>query len=61
MKLDSYTERAYWNKHSYGEAYIIPRKALIASATVICVLTPFTNWLIPLLPGLVRNDLRWNL
>jgi hypothetical protein len=41
----------------YGSAIRISRKLLILSVTVFCILTPFTNWLIPIVPKAIKKDI----
>jgi hypothetical protein len=47
----------YWNQNSYGSAYKISRLKLISAALMVCLVTPFTNWAIPILPKLIKKDL----
>ncbi|MFO7888249.1 MAG: hypothetical protein R6U59_08020 [Eubacteriales bacterium] len=44
----NYKDRVYWNSHSYGNAIKINGIYLFLLVTVICVVTPATNWLIPI-------------
>lgn len=48
----------YWNQQSYGSAIKITRARMIYTGLVICLVTPFTNWLIPILPKLIKKDWR---
>lgn len=42
---------------SYGDRYKISRSKLIYTAIFILLITPFTNWLIPSVPFLIKRDL----
>ena len=50
------------NQNFYGSAFKISRHKLIGAFIVLCIITPFTNWLIPLIPKLIKNGitLRWS-
>jgi hypothetical protein len=47
----------YWNQNSYGNAYKLSRLKLIGALIVVCLVTPFTNWMIPVLPKLIKKDI----
>jgi len=42
---------------SYGNAYKISRAKLLCSAITLCVVTPFTNWMIPILPKVITKGI----
>ena len=46
----------YWNTKSYKGNMIIKRRYVVMTLTLICLITPFTNWMIPLLPRIIKND-----
>lgn len=48
----------YWNQNSYGSAFKISRTNLISTGVFVCLVTPFTNWLIPILPKIIKKDVR---
>ncbi|MFT4250760.1 MAG: hypothetical protein ACMXYD_05355 [Candidatus Woesearchaeota archaeon] len=52
----SYEEQVYWHTNSYGQAIRLPRKTLQTAAIILCLLTPATNWAIPLLNKLIKKD-----
>ena len=52
-------ELNYWNQNSYGSAIRIRRKVLIGIATVLCIITPGTNWLIPFAFKHIKKDFLW--
>jgi len=54
-----YTEMVYWNKRTYGSSIKIKRKWIIAGIIFFCLITPFTNWIIPLLDKIIKTDLIW--
>ncbi|MFO7710211.1 MAG: hypothetical protein R6V53_00435 [Candidatus Woesearchaeota archaeon] len=43
----NYAERVYWNQQSYGSAIRIPKTLLRAVLSVLCIITPATNWMLP--------------
>lgn len=53
MKLNDY---AYWNAKSYGSAFRIKKRYILIGLIFLCVVTPFTNWLIPFLKGMIKSD-----
>ena len=53
----SFKERVYWNSKSYGSRLKIKRSTLLIILVAICLLTPFTNWIIPFLHKIVSSDL----
>ena len=56
-----FNELVYWNNNSYGKAKRIDKKFVRGLFIVLCVITPFTNWLIPFIKTIIRNDIiiRW--
>lgn len=48
-KTINWNETIYWNNMSYGKAYIIPARYVKLLISFICVVTPATNWLIPII------------
>lgn len=57
MSTATLYERASLYNNSYGSAKRISKAHLRAAAVVFCVATPFTNWLIPFLSRIIKNDL----
>lgn len=53
----NFAELVYWNNKSYGQAIRIKRGVLIVGLIVFCLVTPLTNWLIPLSHRIIRGDL----
>lgn len=51
-----FTEYTYWNTRSYGQAIRIRKRTAQAALVTICMVTPFTNWLIPFVRRLISND-----
>ena len=51
-------EMVYWNARTYGKALIIKRRWLISAAIALCLATPATNWLIPVLPKMIKHNMR---
>jgi len=43
----------------YGRAVRIRREWIILFVIILCLVTPFTNWLIPLLRKIIKKDLIW--
>lgn len=54
----NWQEINYWNKNSYGNAFRVKRSTLITLAVVTCIATPCTNFLIPILPKIIKQDWR---
>jgi len=54
-----FKEAIYWNRQSYGKAIKIRRIHLIGIFILICVITPATNWMIPLSKKIIKKDLVW--
>ena len=53
-----YKDLVYWNLRGYGKATIIKRRTLIAVFIIICIVTPFTNWAIPLATTIFKQDIK---
>ena len=53
----NWNDITYWNKQSYGSAKRIKRKTLISLLIILCICTVGTNFLIPIIPKIVKNDL----
>ncbi len=49
LTWNSYRIASAWNRNTYGKAYRIHRMHLLMPLAILCLLTPCTNWLIPLL------------
>lgn len=53
----SYDEQVFWNMRSYGKAVRV-RKGLLRGLFVIgCLITPCTNWLVPFVSKIIRQDI----
>ncbi|MFP4403428.1 MAG: hypothetical protein ACOC3X_00625 [Nanoarchaeota archaeon] len=50
-------EIIYWNKKTYGSAFRINKKHIWLTLTIFCLLTPCTNFLIPFLNKIIKQDL----
>ena len=50
-------ELVYWNQNAYGSAIMIKKNWLRLGAVVLFIVTPFTNWMIPFIHRLIRNDI----
>jgi hypothetical protein len=53
----SFYERVYWNKKSYGRALKIKKNHIVICFIVACIITPFTNWIIPFIGKIIKNDI----
>jgi len=53
----TFAESVNLYENSYGSAKKISRTTLISSAVILCIVTPFTNWLIPALPKLIKKGI----
>lgn len=51
-----FKDMVYWNTHAYGDAIRVKRGYIIAVFTALCLATFGTNWLIPMLPKIIKND-----
>jgi len=49
----------YWNQKSYGNAVRIRRSTILLFTTVLCLVTPGTNWFLVFLPRLIKKDIKW--
>ena len=49
MNKTSFNEMCYWNNSSYGSAYRIKGSTIKLIASIVCLVTPGTNWIIPIL------------
>lgn len=52
-----YNERVYWNNQTYGKAISVNKRIVLSLITVVCLITPFTNWLIPIAIKGIKKDL----
>lgn len=57
--MNKYNEMVRWNKVSYGNAIKIRRTAILSVFLALCIITPFTNWLIPFRKRIITKDLVW--
>ena len=44
---------------TYGKVFRIHRNTILTILIILCLITPFTNWLIPFLGKFVKNGIRW--
>jgi len=44
----NFRERVYWNNNSYGNAVKIKGTYIFLIICFICIITPATNWIIPI-------------
>jgi len=42
----------------YGKAFVISRRSIIALIVFICLITPFTNWAIPLISKVIKSGIK---
>ena len=40
----AFAERVWLHRHAYGTAIRIPRRAIQIALTIVCLITPGTNW-----------------
>ncbi len=55
--MTNINEIVYWNQNAYGSAITIEKKWLRLFAVFVCIITPFTNWMVPFIHKFVRNDI----
>lgn len=56
-QTQNYYERVYWNSNSYGNATRINKTFILSLITVVCLITPFTNWMIPIAYKTIKDDM----
>ena len=56
--MNKYQEQVYWNSRTYGSAIKINKRYLQALFIFLCICTPATNWLIPLVVNRFK-DIVW--
>jgi len=62
VKNIQFQQFCYWNSNSYGNGIKVDRKTLISFFIFLCVVTPFTNWLIPFSTKIIKSSwwIRWS-
>ena len=52
----------YENQSFFGKAIKITKEQIIAIIIFFCLITPFTNWMIPIVPKVIKTgiSLRFN-
>jgi hypothetical protein len=55
--MPTWHELTYFNSISYGRAVRVSRRTIISLMALFCLLTFGTNWMIPLLPRLVKKGM----
>jgi hypothetical protein len=57
----SFRERCFWNRegNTYGKAVRVSRTIKRIFLAALCLATPGTNWLLPVIPRLIKNDTIW--
>lgn len=51
-------ELTYWNSRTYGSAITINRNICRGILILFLVLTPCTNWLIPFVQKIIKQDVK---
>jgi hypothetical protein len=54
-KDNLFNESVWLYENSYGSAFKISRSKIILGLVIFCIITPFTNWMIPALPKLIKK------
>lgn len=61
---NEYQAKSIWHKGQtfYGSAFRISRNLIIGVLVFVCVITPFTNFIIPLLSKIIKTGvtIRWS-
>ena len=59
VSWNNFQEKSNWHESQefFGKAIAISKESLIASIIFICLITPFTNWLIPFLPKIIKTGI----
>lgn len=64
INWNQFEERSKWTEkqETYGFAYTISKKMVLTAITIFCLITPFTNWLIPIAVKTIKTGitLRWS-
>jgi ABC-type lipoprotein release transport system permease subunit len=64
LNWNEFYEYNKWQKKQkyYGNAIKIQRKIILGIITIICLITPFTNWFIPISTRIIKTGitLRWD-
>lgn len=53
----NWEEICYWNEKSYGSAIKIKRSWIVGTIIFLCVITPATNWMIPIVNKLIKSGI----
>ena len=48
-------ERYYWSQMAYGKAITIRRAWVLGTFILLCMVTPATNWMIPIFSRKVKG------
>lgn len=54
----SWDERNFWNRRTYGCAFEIKRSWIIAAIIFLCLVTPATNWMIPIVTKAIKSGIK---
>lgn len=59
MSWDMFIVHNDWKAKTefYGRVYKLSRNLVIKIAILLCIITPFTNWMIPLIPIAIKRDI----
>ena len=57
-KDNTFNDSVWLYENSYGSALKISRASIITSLIVLAIITPFTNWTIPIIPKLVKKGIK---
>lgn len=56
MKTKNIATIVRWNSLTYGSAIKIKKNYLKLFLAIVCVCTPFTNWLFPIVVNFIKKD-----
>ena len=61
---DQFRKKSEWleSQQTYGFAYHISRKVVVTTISILCMITPGTNWIIPIAVKKIKRGItiRWN-
>ena len=54
----TWSELCYWNSRTYGSAIQISRECIVGFFIFLCLVTPATNWMIPVINKAVSSGIK---
>jgi len=57
VTMTDFKDLCFWNSRTYGSAIKIKQGTLMTIFVIGCLITPATNWIIPMVKKIIKRDI----